>query len=62
MAPQSPAQSMDEEAEEFAKRMEPVAPWNRPDIPDYGPVKDGTMLAIFIVVGVAATCVYEYTE
>lgn len=41
---------------------EPVAPWRRDDIPDYGPLKERQLVTIFTFVGIVATFVYESTE
>lgn len=47
---------------EMRKQFEPVAPWNRKDIPDYGPLDDRHNLLIFLVVGIVATIIYETTR
>nr|CCA20088.1 conserved hypothetical protein [Albugo laibachii Nc14] len=41
---------------------EPVAPWRRDDIPDYGPLKERQLVTIFTFVGIFATFVYESTD
>lgn len=48
--------------EEMRKQFDPVAPWNRKNIPDYGPVSDKANVLIFGVIGVIATIFYETTE
>ncbi|TMW69575.1 hypothetical protein Poli38472_001731 [Pythium oligandrum] len=48
--------------EEYRKKFEPVAPWNREGIPDYGPLRDRSYLVVFFVIGVLATLGYEYTD
>ncbi|GLE04322.1 hypothetical protein PINS_up013237 [Pythium insidiosum] len=48
--------------EEYRKRYEPVAPWNRSNIPDYGPLGDKTHVVIFVAIGLLATAAYEYTD
>lgn len=52
---------MQQEAE-YRKQFEPLAPWNRKDIPDYGPLDDRHYLLIFSVVGILATIFYETTS
>jgi hypothetical protein len=54
------AEMEDEEA--YRKRFEPVAPWKRDNIPDYGPVSDKVHLGTFVVIGMLTTLFYEYTE
>ncbi|KAG6580242.1 uncharacterized protein IUM83_19317 [Phytophthora cinnamomi] len=48
--------------EEYRKQFEPVAPWKRDNIPDYGPLQDKHHVLIFGVVGVACTVLYEATD
>jgi hypothetical protein len=47
---------------ELRKEFEPVAPWDRKDIPDYGPLDDRHYVLIFTVVGILATVFYETTK
>ncbi|CAI5743742.1 unnamed protein product [Peronospora destructor] len=46
----------------YRKEFEPVAPWKRDDIPDYGPLQDRHHVLIFGIVGLACTIFYETTE
>lgn len=48
--------------EEYRKKFEPVAPWKRKNIPDYGPLQDQQHVLIFIAIGIAATLFYELTR
>lgn len=48
--------------EEYRKKFEPVAPWKRKNIPDYGPLHDQQHAVIFIAIGIAATLFYELTR
>ncbi|KAE9025739.1 hypothetical protein PR003_g11610 [Phytophthora rubi] len=48
--------------EEYRKQFEPVAPWKRDNIPDYGPLQDKHHVLIFGLVGVACTVFYEATD
>uniref|UniRef100_K3XAM3 Uncharacterized protein n=1 Tax=Globisporangium ultimum (strain ATCC 200006 / CBS 805.95 / DAOM BR144) TaxID=431595 RepID=K3XAM3_GLOUD len=48
--------------EEYRAQFEPVAPWKRKNIPDYGPLAEHQHVIIFIVVGIVATLVYECTD
>lgn len=48
--------------EEYRKKFEPVAPWKRKNIPDYGPLQDQQHVLIFIVIGIASTLFYEFTR
>ncbi|RLN97682.1 hypothetical protein BBJ28_00019716 [Nothophytophthora sp. Chile5] len=67
--PEEEEQMEDGDAEEFLqqeaayrKEFEPVAPWKRDNIPDYGPLKDEQHVFIFGLVGVACTLFYESTS
>jgi hypothetical protein len=48
--------------EEYRKKFEPVAPWKRKNIPDYGPLQDQQHWFIFFLVGVVITFIFEFTE
>ncbi|KAG7396959.1 hypothetical protein PHYBOEH_001472 [Phytophthora boehmeriae] len=48
--------------EEYRKQFEPVAPWKRDNIPDYGPLQDHHHVLIFGVVGLLCTVFYEATD
>lgn len=48
--------------EEYRKKFEPVAPWKRKNIPDYGPLRDQQHVLIFIAIGIVATLFYELTR
>lgn len=48
--------------EEYRSKFEPVAPWKRKNIPDYGPLHENQHVFIFILVGLFATLFYEFTE
>ncbi|KAG3094620.1 hypothetical protein PI124_g16211 [Phytophthora idaei] len=55
------AEFMSQEAA-YRKEFDPVAPWKRDDIPDYGPLQDRQHVLIFGVVGVVCTVLYEATD
>ncbi|CAI5742188.1 unnamed protein product [Hyaloperonospora brassicae] len=46
----------------YRKEFEPVAPWKRDNIPDYGPLQEHHHVLIFGVVGTACTIFYEFTD
>ncbi|CAH0491387.1 hypothetical protein KXD40_006487 [Peronospora effusa] len=46
----------------YRKEFEPIAPWKRDDIPDYGPLQDRHHVLIFGIVGIACTIFYETTD
>uniref|UniRef100_A0AAV1UXS4 Uncharacterized protein n=1 Tax=Peronospora matthiolae TaxID=2874970 RepID=A0AAV1UXS4_9STRA len=46
----------------YRKEFEPVAPWKRDNIPDYGPLQEHHHVLIFGVVGAACTIFYECTD
>ncbi|CEG38667.1 uncharacterized protein PHALS_08727 [Plasmopara halstedii] len=46
----------------YRKEFDPVAPWNRDNIPDFGPLQDRHHVLIFGIVGVACTIFYEATN
>lgn len=48
--------------EAYRKQFEPVAPWKRDNIPDYGPLQDRHHVFIFGLVGLVCTVVYEVTD
>ncbi|TDH70330.1 hypothetical protein CCR75_003994 [Bremia lactucae] len=53
---------LNEEATAFSKEFDPVAPWDREDIPDFGPLHDRHHVLIFGIVGVLCTIFYETTD
>ncbi|OWZ04047.1 hypothetical protein PHMEG_00024127 [Phytophthora megakarya] len=46
----------------YRKEFEPVAPWKRDNIPDYGPLQDKHHVLIFGIVGIVCTIFYESTD
>ncbi|POM65669.1 Hypothetical protein PHPALM_5509 [Phytophthora palmivora] len=46
----------------YRKEFEPVAPWKRDNIPDYGPLQDRHHVLIFGIVGIVCTIFYETTD
>ena len=46
----------------YRKEFEPIAPWKRDDIPDYGPLQDRHHVLSFGLVGIACTIFYETTD
>ncbi|CAH0475640.1 unnamed protein product [Peronospora belbahrii] len=54
-------ESMREEAA-YRKEFEPVPPWKRENIPDYGPLQDHHHVVFFFIVGIACTILYESTD
>lgn len=46
----------------YRKEVDPVAPWKRDNIPDFGPLQDRHHVFIFGIVGVICTIFYEATD
>ncbi|KAJ0402519.1 hypothetical protein ATCC90586_002689 [Pythium insidiosum] len=58
----APPATQEMDFDEYRQRFEPVAPWNRANIPDYGPLGDTAHVLIFVAIGLLATAAYECTD